>query len=214
MRLAPVVLVATLAVMTAGFAEAPPPPMPGLEHVPDAKVKLAYVRPGTDWRKFRSIQLQALSIPTAARNTKPSGARTDFGESYLLRDKDVTDIQDAYNTAMRDVLGEAGFAFVDQPRADTLIVAAQVINITLVSPIESTRQSYMSRGRTFTKNGGSMTMGAVLADGGSGQIIAEAVDRKVQTDIWHEDTRVRNLADARRAFREWAMALRDRLKGG
>src|SRR5262249_42131311 len=146
--------------------------------------------------------------------TKPNGARTDFGESYLLRDKDVADIQDAYNKAMREVLTAGGFTFVDQPRADTLIVAAQVVNITLVSPIESTRQSYMSRGRTFTKNGGSVTMAAVLADGGSGQIIAEAIDRKYQTDMWHEDTRVRNLADARRAFHEWAQALRDRLTGG
>jgi hypothetical protein len=90
----------------------------------------------------------------------------------------------------------------------------KVINIRLNAPIENTRRSYSSRGMVMSGGAGSMSIAAVLADGATGQVIAEAADRKYPSDIWRVNNRVSNLADAKEIFRFWAGALRDRLTRG
>ena len=193
-------------------AQTPPATLPGgLNLVPGAKVALAYERPGTNWSKYKSIQLRALDIPSAVRDATPKGERPAPFESYVLRDKDIADIKADYAKVTREVLGKAGFTFVDVPQADTLIVAVRITNITLSAPIESTRAEYMGRGGTATRGGGAVSIAAVLADGASGVILAEAADRKFATDLWRVNNRVSNMAEARRAFGEWARLLRDRL---
>jgi hypothetical protein len=210
---AAIAIVLPFCVMAPG-ANAKDPPATlsgGLALVPGAKVVLAYERPGVIWSKYKSIQLTALDVPTMVRDTAPKGERPGFGESYVLRDKDVADLQADYAKVTRDVLGKAGFTFVDAPQADTLVVAVRVINITLNAPIESTRASNIGRGGTATRGAGAMSIAAVLADGQSGQVIAEAADRKFSTDLWRINDRVSNMADARKAFGEWARLLRDHL---
>jgi hypothetical protein len=119
----------------------------------------------------------------------------------------------AYMDSMRDKLGSAGYAIVDTPGADTLVVATSVANIRLSAPIERTRRSYTSRGTVYSQGGGSITITAALADGGTGQVVAEVADsRWPNSDIWRMNTGVSNLADAKQAFSFWAKALRDRLK--
>ncbi|HEY1922991.1 MAG TPA: DUF3313 family protein, partial [Tepidisphaeraceae bacterium] len=85
-------------------------------------------------------------------------------------DQDVAALQDAYAGAMRDELSKAGFTFVTTPGPDTLIILGQILNIQLTAPIESTRQTYTSRGATFSRDAGSMAMGLVFGDGASGQV--------------------------------------------
>jgi hypothetical protein len=192
-------------------ADAPQTLPNGLTKVENAKVTIAYARPGTDWSKYKTIQLKTLVVPPQARNAVPSGTTPQFGESYVLRDKDVAALQDAYDKAMREALTRAGYVFVDTPGDDTLIVAAEVMDIRLNAPIESSRVGYATRSVTFSKGGGSMTVGAVFADGATGQVIAEAVDRRYPASVWGINNNVSNMAQARQAFAYWAQQLRDRL---
>jgi hypothetical protein len=74
--------------------------------------------------------------------------------------------------------------FVTAPEPDTLIVLAQILNIELTAPIESTRQTYTARGATFSQSAGTMTMGLVFGDGATGQVIAEAADQSVPDNVW------------------------------
>jgi hypothetical protein len=181
----------------------------GLQLVPGTKVALAYVRPGTDWTKYKTILLKPLSIPPNVRNTAPKGADPEFGESYLLSDDAVTTLQSAFAQSMHDVLGQAGFTFVTTPQANTLIVAPQVLRILLNAPIENSRPDYSM---TFSAGGaGSMTIEAVLADGATQTVIAEVADRKYGSNMWRVNNSVTNLAQARQAFDQWARDLRDRL---
>ena len=184
----------------------------GLTRVPNTKVQLAYLRPGTDLTKYKTVHIQALVVPPTARDTKPKGERPRIGESYLLRDQDVADIQKLYAEAFRKVFESGGFSMVDTPQAGTLIVATQVSNITLKAPLEHTRGGGQ-RMTTYSEGGGSIAIQAVLADGGTGEVIAAVADSKYANDLWQRNTRVQNIADLRRAFSEWARALAKRMTG-
>ena len=177
----------------------------------ETKFKLAYVMPGTSFAKYKTIQLRTLEIPPDARDGG-SGQTKRFRESYILGDKEVAALQSAYNDTMRDILGKAGYTFVDTPQADTLIVAPMVMKIRLNAPIESSRVGYSGRSRTYSQGGGSITIGAVLADGGNSEVIAQVVDHGYPTDMWRINNRVTNLSDAKQVFSKWARALRETLK--
>src|SRR3974390_1428777 len=55
-------------------AQQPPETLPGgLVRAQGAKVALAYVRPGTNWTKYKTIELRTLSVPSKVRNAAPAG---------------------------------------------------------------------------------------------------------------------------------------------
>jgi hypothetical protein len=190
-----------------------PSTLNGMEKVPSSRVKIAYQRPGTDWKKFRTVQIRALSIPLEVRDAAPPGRSKSLGESYVLGERQVEALQKAYMEVMRDRLGSAGYAIVETPGADTLVVATNVIAIRLSAPIENTRRSYSGRGTVYSQGGGSISIAAALADGGTGQVVAEVADSKwPSSNMWQINNSTANLSNARQAFGYWANALRDRLK--
>jgi len=201
-------------VLIAGASALADPPQQlsnGLQRVQTNKVALAYVRPGTDWTKYKTIYLQKLIVPANARNAAPSGAFPQFGESYLLTAADVSQLQDTFAKSMQKVLGNNGFTFVTTPQANTLIVAPQVVKIILSAPIQNTRQSYSGMGFTVSQGGGSIEIAAVLADGATRNVVAEVVDRKYGSNVWGLNNSVTNWAEARDAFDQWANDLSDKL---
>jgi hypothetical protein len=183
----------------------------GLVLVPGTKVALAYVRPGTNWTKYRTILLKPLAIPASVRNAAPNGTVPEFGESYILTANDVTELQQAFSDSMHNVLGQAGYQFVTTPGANTLVVAPQVLRIQLNAPIEDTRQDF-DDGYTLSQGGGSMTMEGVLADGSTKVVLAEVADRQYGSNMWGLNNSVTNLGEARQAFDQWGRDLRDRLE--
>jgi hypothetical protein len=190
-----------------------PSTLNGMERVPGSRVKIAYQRPGTDWKKFRTVQIRALSIPLEVRDAAPPGQSKQFHESYVLGEREVEALQKAYMEIMRDKLGSAGYTVVDTPAADTLVVATNVMAIRLSAPIENTRRGYTGRSRVYSQGGGSISITAALADGATGQVVAEVADSKwPNSTFWSVNNSTTNLSSARQAFGYWANALRDRLK--
>jgi len=179
--------------------------------VQNASVKLAYVKPGTNWSKFKTIQLLPLNIPASARNGAPPGAMPEMGESYILGTEQVTALQSAYKNQMQTVLGNAGFTFVDKPQADTLIIAAKITSIRLNAPIANTRMDYSGMGETFSQGGGAMAIAAVFGNGATNTVIAEAADAQYPSNMWSINNSVTNLADARNAFATWATDIANKL---
>jgi hypothetical protein len=201
--------------VSAPAADAPPPVLNDLALVPNSKIKLAYAKPGIDWKKFRTLQIRTLSIPPDVRDGSPPGASRQYRESYVLGEKEVKGLQDAYMDVMRDKLGAAGYTFVDTPGPDTLIVITQVTAIRLSAPIERTRMTYASRGNTFSESGGAIAIAAALGDGQTGNVIAQVADsRWPTTQMWGVNNRVTNMRDARQIFGYWANALKNRLQSG
>jgi len=210
-------LLGAIALLCVTFASAagqePPQTLgSGLTRIPAAKVQFAYLRPGTDLSKYKTVHIQTLVVPPTVRDTKPKGERPRIGESYLLRDQDVADIQKLYDQAFRKVFSGGGPSVVDTPQAGTLIVATEVTNITLKAPLEDTRNAGQ-RQITISEGGGSISIKAVMADGGSGEVIAAVADGKYANNLWQRNTRVQNIADLSRIFSGWARALEKRMAG-
>lgn len=189
-----------------------PPTINGMQRVPNSKVALAYMKPGLDLSSYRTIQLQPLSIPATARNTIPTGDRPEFGEVWILPNQSVANLQKAYDEISREELARGGLQFVTTPQAGTLVIAAEIKNIQLNAPIENLDAAPISP--TFTRGVGQMTIAVALADGPSGKVVAMAEDRKVTDDRWTYSNNAGSMADARQAFREWAILLRQRLAPG
>jgi hypothetical protein len=205
-------VVALLPSLAFAAKEMPDKTPDGLVRVEDSKAAVAYVRPNTDWAKYKTVQISPLVIPQKVRNTAPKGERPGFGESFIMRDEDVAAIQKAYLEAMTEDMNKSGLTVVTTPSADTLVIASQLLNVTLNAPIESSGMNYAGRGRTYTQGAGSMAIAVVLADGESGTVVAEGADRSYSHSMWGMNTRVSNLNEARRAFRIWARELGDALK--
>jgi hypothetical protein len=183
----------------------------GLVLAPDSRAKLAYIHPEADWAKFRTVELGALQFPVSVREGAAKGKTTHFRESYVLRDEDVAALQEDYTKAMRDQLSKGGYTFVTTRGPDTLMVAAQIIDLRLNAPVEKTRRSYSSPGRVYSRGGGTMTIAAVLADGQTGQVLAQIADHYSSPNIWGINNSATNRAQARQAFNKWARTLRERL---
>ena len=184
----------------------------GLQRVQGSKLALAYVRPGTNWSKYKTILLTPLVIPPHVRNAAPPGAFPQFGESYLLSDSDIAQLKSQFAQSFRQALTNAGFTLVDTPQANTLIVAPEIRRIILNAPTYNSRATYSGMGFTVSQGGGSITMGAVLADGASKMVIAEVVDRQYGSNIWGLNNSVTNFAQARDAFDAWANDLVNKLQ--
>lgn len=187
------------------------PSIEGLERV-NSRAALVYVRPGTDWARFRSVQIMPLVIRPEVSDATPRGQRRRGRESFILRDRDVADLKRIFDESMRTELERNGFTVVGEPRADTLVIAAELTDIVLNAPIESTRRSAVGRGRTYTQGAGSMAIRAVLADGDSRTVVAAAADRTYGQSFWGPNTRGGNVGQARSAFRSWARQLSNGLQ--
>jgi len=195
---------------TFGLADPPPDQRPnGLVRVPGAKVAVVYVRPGASFSKYRSIELRQLRIPTQVRDAAPSGARTRGFETYVLGDKEVSELQEEYDEAMRKALSKAGYTFTTTAGPDTLIIESQIIDIQLKAPLERSRRS--GRGFTISEGGGTMAIAMAFADGATSQVIAEAADRHFPAGVWGMNNRVANRAEVRRAFNRWSSRVADAL---
>ena len=107
-----IVLAAATMLCGEAVAQQAPQALPGgLERVQGAKVAFAYVRPGTNWTKYKTILLKKLVVPANVRNAAPSGTTPDFGESYMLSDSDVAQLQTDFAHSMQNILGAAGYTF-------------------------------------------------------------------------------------------------------
>lgn len=206
--------VATVFCNTALAQQTPQALQGGLERVQASKLAFAYVRPGTNLTRYRTILLKPLIVPASVRNAASSGASPESGESYMLSASDVAKVQSDFAQSMHNVLGSAGYTFVTTPQADTLIVQPEIVKILLDDPVESSRQTSPGGGMTFSGGGGSITIAAVLADGASNVIIAEVMDRNYGSNVQDVNDSTSNYAQAREAFDSWAGDLRDRLQGG
>lgn len=180
-----------------------------------AKVDLAYIRPGVDWSKFKTVELYELNVTREAQDASRSGTgtRRSSRESWVIPDADVELMKDEFARIMqREIEKKDAFEVVAQAGSDTLIVVPTIIDIYLTAPIESTRRTQTSRGGTYTESSGALVIAIALADGETGEVIARAVDERHAVQMWRENNRVRNLAEMRQVFAAWGKQLRKRVQ--
>ncbi|MFT5520345.1 MAG: hypothetical protein ACI9IA_000936 [Enterobacterales bacterium] len=207
------VLIISISTLTLFGENTPPKEVNGMILKEDAKVDLAYIRPGVNWKKYSSIYIRELKVSDEAIDATPNSSnrgRRHLRESWIIPEKDIQLMKEEFARKMIVSLEKSGMKVitdVTKVKTDTLIMLPEILDIYLNAPIEKSRESYARRGGLYTDGAGSMTIAATFADSESMQVIAYAVDNKYPTSFWSLNNRVSNIADMRRLFGYWAKNL-------
>lgn len=199
----------------AGCASTPATPAAewdGLVRQPNTRLDSVFVRPGAgdDIGAFRSVIIDPVAVSFGSDFEPNHGIR---GASRRLNADDLLAIKDGVATIFREVfveeLAAGGYTVVETAGPETLQVSAAIIDLHVTAPDRPTA----ARTRTFTTDSGRMTLVMELRDAVTGEVLARVVDRQSGRagDSWTITNRVSNTADARRAVRVWARALREGL---
>jgi hypothetical protein len=188
----------------------------GLVRQPGTRLDAVFVKPDAEIPAYRNILLKPAEV-RFARNWEPNrGGRSAVGR---LNAADMTAIQADLATMFQDIFREeltaGGYELVTEAGPDTLIVIPAIVDLYITAPDTMTA----GRSRTYTANSGRMTLVLELRDSVTGEVLARVVDTRSgrSSGMMQITNRVTNSADARRAIRTWAQALRgglDRLYKG
>jgi len=188
----------------------PPESWDGLELRPSKRMDAVYVQPGVQFKAYKSVMIDPLQVSFSKdwdpnRDVRSPSRRLDNDDIAKIR----TGLADLFRDVFRKELADGGYALVDAPGPDTLLVMPAIIDLYINAP------DRMEAGRvsTYTTDAGHMTLVAELKDSQTGDVIARAVDKRggQNTGQLTWTNSVTNRADASRAITVWAKALRSAL---
>jgi len=196
-------------------AAKPPENWDGLEYRKTKGLDAVYVRPGVEFKAYRSLVLDPVQV-AFDKNWDPN--KDARGASARLSAADMQKIRDEMASEFRRIFGEqlsaAGYDVVARPLEDTLQVTAALADVYINAPDAMTA----GRSYTYTMNAGRMTLVMELRDGPTGQLLARVVDRHAGNETGYAQVAnsVTNSAEFRQAVTAWAKRLvkgLDKLEG-
>jgi hypothetical protein len=181
----------------------------GMELVKDSELAVVYADPDADLSVYNRIWLKDAEV-----SFKKNWLRDqNRGSAIRVRNSDMNRIQEDVSDLFREVFTEelsgAGYVLVEEIDADVLVVKPAIVDLDVVAPDIQTA----SRSRSFSEQGGEMTLKLTLFDSVTNDKIAEATDRKQDYRKGYVEwrTSVNNRALARRMMKSWAKTLRTAL---
>ena len=188
--------------------ELPEVTVDGLHLVPDSKLAIVYAKPGADLSPYNRIQL--LDAYVAFKKNWERDQRSGSISTFKVSSRDVEKIKNSlseeFQTVFEDTLEEAGYAVTDESGEDVMIVRPAIINLDVTAPDTPTA----GRSRTYSSSAGEMTLYVELYDSITGDIIAKALDRRLDranAGFYTWSSSVSNKAAAKRILKGWAKIL-------
>jgi hypothetical protein len=185
----------------------------GLVRQPNSQLRALFVRPGAPEyiKSFSSVMLEPVQVSFASsfENRRSSGSA-----ARRLNAADMAAIQNnlanLFRETFREELAAGGYALVDEPGPEVLRVNAEIVDLFIEAPAAA---QPAGSSRTYTANSGRMTLVLEARDSVTGELLARAVDTRSgrRGGMMTVTNQVTNTADARRAIRVWAVALREGL---
>lgn len=205
-----VALLATLTFTACTSTQRGPSEWDGLVRLPGTRLNAVFVKPDAEIPAYRNIWLKPAQVSFARnmesnRGGRSSVNRLDAGDMAAIQ----SGVAGLLDEIFREELTAGGYQFVTEAGPDTLIVIPAIVDLFVTAPDTMTA----GRSRTYTANSGRMTLVLELRDSLTGEVLARVVDSRSGrgTGQMTVTNRVTNTADARRAIRVWAQALRSGL---
>lgn len=216
LKLIPVSL-ATVLFATAGTAIAKQEELPevtedGLHRVPDSKMAIVYAEPGADLAQYERIQLMDAYV--AFKKNWARDQRSRSADKLRVNSRDIEkikgDLAKEFQAVFKKTLEDGGYEVVEESAEDVLLVRPAIINLDVNAPDTMSA----GRSRTYTSSAGEMTLYIEIYDSVTGDLIAKALDRRIDTSrqgyyTWTNS--VTNSAAAKRILGGWASILLDAL---
>lgn len=197
---------ATLLLAACATAPAARQTWDGLEIHPQKKFDALYVKPQADFRRYTEILLDPLQV-SFDRNWDPRLGSVSLQEIDTARIRQV--LAEEFRQVFAETLSAGGrYRIVTEAGPATLHVVPTIIDLYINAP-DMSRQT-AGRVISLTVDPGRMTLAADFRDGESGALLARVVDRKqgMESSTLQITNSVTNIADARRAMKQWATAIR------
>jgi hypothetical protein len=188
--------------------ELPDVTVDGLHRVTDSKLAIVYAEPGADLAPYKRVQL--LDAYIAFKKNWERDQRSRSASNFRVTSKDVENIKNTlaeeFQSVFKDALEEAGYKVTDESGEDVMIVRPAIINLDVNAP----DTPHAGRSMTYTATAGEMTLYIELYDSVTGDIIAKALDRKIDranAGFYTWTNSVTNRAAAQRILKGWAKIL-------
>jgi len=211
-----VILLAIVLTATAGTAIAKKDELPevtedGLHRVTDSKLAIVYTEPGADLAQYQRVKL--LEANVAFKKNWARNQRSRSIDKLSVNSRDIEKIKNnlaqEFDAVFRKTLEDGGYEVVEESDEDVLLVRPAIINLDVNAP--DTQRA--GRSATFTESAGEMTLYIEIYDSVTGDLIAKALDQKIDSrrGYYTWTSTVTNTAAARRILKGWADILLDAL---
>lgn len=204
-------LVLTTAFATTAFAKDHLPEVSddGLHLIKDAKVKVAYSKPGASFADFDKLLLLDCFVEFKD-GWQRSYNLEKVGLSGRIDDKDMEKIKKSVADEFRKVFtaelrDKGGYELVEEAGPGVLILRPAIINLDPMAP--DVTPSYH---RTIVSSAGSMALYMEFYDGANNEIIARVADPR-EDKFGGLANKITNKQAADRILRHWAKLLREAL---
>jgi hypothetical protein len=150
----------------------------GLHLVHDSKMAIVYAEPGADLALYSRV---ILLEPTVAfkknwdRDQRSRSVSKLSTSSRVNTKKIKQDLADEFAIVFTEALNSGGYEVVTEAADDVLLVRPAIVNLDITAP--QTHGSGMSN--SYIRSAGEMTLYIELFDSVTGDLIAKALDRKV-----------------------------------
>jgi len=182
----------------------------GLHRVPDSKLALVYAEPGADLSQYTEVKL--LEAYVAFKKNWARDQRQSSVNPLRVTSKDVETIKNTlakeFYSVFKTTLEEGGYQVVDQAGDNVLLVRPAIINLDVNAP-DTPRPG---RSVTYTRSAGEMTLYIELYDSVTGDLIAKAMDRRIDNQNFYTWTNsVTNRVASEKILKGWASILLEAL---
>lgn len=179
----------------------------GLHRVHDSKMAIVYVEPGANFAPYNRVMLLEATVAFKknwGRDQRSRSASKLSTSSRVNTKKIKQDLADEFNTVFTEALNNGGYELVEEAADDVLLIRPSIVNLDVNAP-----QTHGSgRSNSYTRSAGEMTLYIELFDSVTGDLIAKALDRRVDNPNDHGfytwTNSQSNKAAATRILRGWA----------
>ena len=181
----------------------------GLQLIKDSNLALVYAEPGINLGQYSKVYLGDAYI--AFKKNWQRDQNRHYPQK--INSEDMARMKAELSSLFREVfsktLEEGGYELVTERAEDVLLLKPAIINLDVIAP--DTMDA--NRGNSFSETTGEMTLYLELYDSLTDDLIAKALDRKIdrQTGYFQWQNRVTNRAAANRILQVWANVLKEGL---
>jgi len=205
-RLAPLLIVALIAMAPPALAMKAPDSWDGLVKVDAKKLAAVYLLPDADFRSYSKVIVDRPEV-AFKKDWQRQYNRTQRSLGGRVNEKDVRDAIDrasaSFVKALSDAYAKAGYELTAQSGPDVLRVSTAIVNLSVDAPDQMTA----ARSRTYSREAGEATLVLEIRDSVSGSLMGRALDRRLAGDNFsgpYLRNAVTNQSDFEMLFERWA----------
>jgi len=208
LKLLPLVLASSIAMAN---EEIPATTVEGLQLIKDSNLALVYAEPGADLGQYNRIYLDDAYISFRKHWQRDQNRFSPHKVMAEDMAKMKAELASLFREVFSRTLEEGGYELVTERAEDVLLIKPAIINLDVFAP--DTMDA--NRGNSFTETAGEMTLYLELYDSVTDDLIAKALDRRMdrETGYFQWQTRINNRAAANRILQVWANVLKEGLDG-